>query len=81
LGLYCWALLFFIYFWWIITGSNELQAFKQKKEDSIRRVNGQYKTCGYHAARVDSLKRDSAQRVSSAGDFTTAALGAEQLVN
>jgi YidC/Oxa1 family membrane protein insertase len=75
------GLLFFIYFWWSNKQQGELQAVKQRQEDSIRRVNAiNIKPADTIAARVDSLKRDSAQRVSSAGDFTTAALGAEQLV-
>ncbi|MES2330980.1 MAG: membrane protein insertase YidC [Bacteroidota bacterium] len=75
------GLLFFIYFWWSNKQQGELQAVKQRQEDSIRRVNAaNIKPADTLAARVDSLRRDSAQRVSSAGDFTTAALGTEQLV-
>ncbi|MES2374428.1 MAG: membrane protein insertase YidC [Bacteroidota bacterium] len=75
------GLLFFIYFWWSNKQQGELQAVKQRQEDSIRRVTAaNIKPTDTIAARVDSLRRDSAQRVSSAGDFTTAALGTEQLV-
>lgn len=54
---------------------------KQRQEDSVRRVNAaNVKPQDLVAARVDSLKRDSATRISTAGDFTTAAIGNEQLV-
>ncbi|MEO8174184.1 MAG: membrane protein insertase YidC [Sediminibacterium sp.] len=75
------GLLFFIYFWYSNKQQGELQAVKQRQEDSIRRVNAaNIKPADTIAARVDSVRRDSAQRVSSAGDFQTAAIGAEQLV-
>jgi YidC/Oxa1 family membrane protein insertase len=75
------GLLFFTYFWWSNKQQGEVAAVKQRQEDSIRRVNAaNIKPADTIAARVDSLRRDSAQRVSSAGDFTTAALGSEQLV-
>lgn len=75
------GLLFFIYFWYSNKTQNELVAFKQKQEDSIRRVNAaNIKPADTLAARLDSLKRDSVTRLTTAGDFTTAALGTEQLV-
>jgi YidC/Oxa1 family membrane protein insertase len=75
------GLLFFVYFWYSNKQQNELLAFKQKQEDSIRRVKAaSIKPEDTIAARIDSLKRDSASRLSAAGDFTTAAIGAEQLV-
>lgn len=75
------GLLFFIYFWYSNRQQNQILAVKQKQEDSLRRVAAaNIKPADTLAARIDSLKRDSVTRVSSAGDFTTAALGAEQLV-
>jgi YidC/Oxa1 family membrane protein insertase len=75
------GLLFFLYFWYSNKQSGELQAARQRQEDSIRRVNAaNIKPADTLAARIDSLKRDSVARLSSAGDFTTAALGTEQLV-
>ncbi|MES2005670.1 MAG: membrane protein insertase YidC [Bacteroidota bacterium] len=75
------GLLFFIYFWYSNKQQNELQAFKQKQEDSLNRVKAaSIKPADTIAARIDSLKRDSATRLSAAGDFTTAAIGTEQLV-
>lgn len=75
------GLLFFMYFWYSTKQQNELAAFKQKQEDSLRRVKAaSLKPEDTIAARIDSLKRDSASRLSAAGDFTAAAMGTEQLV-
>ncbi len=75
------GLLFFLYFWYSNKQQNELQVFKQKQEDSIKRVNAaNIKPADTIAARVDSLRRDSATRISAAGDFTSAAIGTEQRV-
>jgi YidC/Oxa1 family membrane protein insertase len=75
------GLLFFIYFWYSNKSTNEARAFEQHKKDSTERVRlANIKPQDTIAARIDSLKRDSATRVSSAGDFTTAALASEQLV-
>jgi YidC/Oxa1 family membrane protein insertase len=75
------GLLFFTYFWYSNKQQGELLAVKQKQEDSIRRVAAaNIKPADTLAARVDSLRRDSSMRVSAAGDFTTAAIGTEQLV-
>ena len=76
------AILFFAYFWYSSKQQNELLAMKQKQEDSIRRVQAaSIKPGDTTLARIDSLKRDSATRLSAAGDFTTAAIGTEQLVS
>ncbi len=75
------GVLFFAYFWYSSKQSNELQAIKQKQEDSVRKVMAaNIKPQDTVVARLDSLKRDSATRLSAAGDFTTAAIGTEQLV-
>ncbi len=75
------GLLFFAFFWFNNKQQNELNAYKQKQEDSIRRVRAASMTAADTlAARMDSLKRDSVSRLSAAGDFTTAAIGTEQLV-
>ncbi len=76
------GILFFAYFWYSSKQQNELLAMKQKQEDSIRRVQAaSIKPGDTTLARIDSLKRDSATRLSAAGDFTTAAIGTEQLVS
>lgn len=75
------GLLFFAYFWYSNKEQNQLQAIKQRQEDSVRRVNASRLTAqDTIAAKIDSIKRDSAVRISSAGDFTTAAIGSEQLI-
>ncbi|MEN9686672.1 MAG: hypothetical protein RLZZ28_2458 [Bacteroidota bacterium] len=75
------GLLFFLYFWYSNKQQNELLVIKQKQEDSVRRLTvANSKPSDTIAAKVDSLKRDSVSRVSAAGNFTSAALGAEQLV-
>ncbi|MCW3088332.1 MAG: inner rane protein translocase component YidC, long form [Sediminibacterium sp.] len=75
------GILFFVYFWYSNKQSSELQATRQRQEDSIRRVNAaNIRPQDTVLARLDSLKRDSATRFSAAGDFTTAAAGTEQVV-
>ena len=75
------GILFFVYFWYSNKQQSELLVIRQKQEDSVRRVNlAHSKPQDVALARVDSLKRDSATRVSAAGDFTSAALSTEQLV-
>jgi YidC/Oxa1 family membrane protein insertase len=75
------GLLFFAYFWFSNKQQNEMLAIKQKQEDSIRRVAAaNIKASDTLTAKIDSLHRDSVSRVSAAGDFTTAAIGTEQLV-
>ena len=75
------GLLFFLYFWYSNKEQNQLQVIKQRQEDSIRIVNASRLTAkDTIAAKLDSIKRDSVVRVASAGDFTTAAIGTEQLV-
>ncbi len=76
------GLLFFLYFWYSNKQQNELLVVKQRQEDSLRRVSAaNIKPQDTVTARIDSLKRDSAVRVSTAGDFTTAANGTEQLLS
>jgi YidC/Oxa1 family membrane protein insertase len=73
--------LFFVYFWYNNRQQHDLAAFQQKQKDSVARVEAaNRKPIDSAAARLDSLKRDSAGRLSAAGDFSTAGTGAEQLV-
>jgi YidC/Oxa1 family membrane protein insertase len=75
------GLLFFIYFWYSNKQPTKHAHLNKNRKDSTERVRlANIKPQDTVAARIDSLKRDSATRVSSAGDFTTAALGSEQLV-
>ena len=75
------GILFFVYFWYNNKQQGELTAIRQKQEDSIKRFTvANTKPQDTILARLDSLKRDSATRLSAAGDFNTAAIGSEQLV-
>jgi YidC/Oxa1 family membrane protein insertase len=75
------GVLFFAYFWY---NSQEQQAYladKKRIQDSVARVNaGRVIPKDTVAAKVEIAKRDSAIKVAQAGDFSTAAIGAEQLV-
>jgi YidC/Oxa1 family membrane protein insertase len=76
------GVLFFVYFWYNNKQQGELAAFQKKQQDSIRLANlAKIKPEDTLAARIDSLRRDSAMRVSAAGDFAGAAIGTEQLVS
>lgn len=75
------GVLFFVYFWYNNKQQHELAEFQQKQKDSLARVQAaNRKPLDTAVARLDSLKRDSATRLSAAGDFTTAAVGNEQLM-
>jgi len=72
------GVLFFAYFWY---NSQEQQAYlaeKKRIEDSVARVNAtKILPKDTVAAKIDSVKRDSAIKVAQAGDFSTAAIGTE----
>lgn len=75
------GVLFFVYFWYNNKQQHELSEFQQKQKDSLARVQAaNRKPLDTTVARLDSLKRDSATRLSAAGDFTSAAVGNEQLM-
>ena len=75
------GLLFFIYFWYNNKQQNESRVVQQRIQDSTERVRlANMKPADTIAARLDSLKRDSVNRISAAGDFTTAATATEQLI-
>ncbi len=75
------GVLFFLFFWYNSKQQATLVEAKKKQEDSLARVAAsRIKPQDTVLARLDSLRRDSVSRVSAAGDFTTAAIGTEQLV-
>ncbi len=75
------AILFFVYFWYTNKQSAEWQVIRQKQEDSVRQAQARLrKTTDIAFASRDSLRRDSAEKISAAGSFTSAALGQESLV-
>ena len=80
IGMILLAILFFAYFYF----SNQQNAAFQAKEkhdlDSIALVKqNQLKLQDTSAINREFLKRDSSEKLSAAGDFTTAALGTEEL--
>ncbi len=75
------GILFFAYFWYSNKQQGELQVIKQRQEDSLRRVvAANTKPQDVIAARMDSVKRDSLNRIVTAGDFNNAAINTEKLV-
>jgi len=76
------GVLFFLYFWYSNKQQSAILEIKKKQEDSLARVNAAKRPVVDSATmQLDSLKRDSASRAALAGDFTTAAIGAESLVS
>lgn len=75
------AILMFVFFWY--TGKQQQSYVQNQKhiEDSIARVKALSNQFNNPVARLDSLHKDSAEKVSAAGNFSTAALGNEQLVS
>jgi|CryBogDrversion2_8_1035294.scaffolds.fasta_scaffold00908_2 YidC/Oxa1 family membrane protein insertase len=75
------AILFFLYFWYTNKQQAALVEIKKKQEDSIARIEAaRMKIVDTVTAKIDSVRRDSASRVSAAGNFTTAATGVEQMI-
>ncbi len=75
------GVLFFLFFWYNNKQQATIIEAKKKQEDSLARLAAsKIKPEDKAVARLDSLQRDSASRVSAAGDFTTAAIGTEQTV-
>jgi len=80
IGMILMAILFFAYFYFSNQQQQALAKDKQHTEDSLNRIKAQQlKLQDSSAANTEFLKHDSLERVSAAGDFTTAATGAEQL--
>lgn len=75
------GVLFFLFFWYNNKQQATIIEAKKKQEDSLARLAAsKIKPEDKAVARLDSLHRDSASRISAAGDFATAAIGTEQLV-
>ncbi len=73
--------LFLLYFWYTGQQQSAILKIKQQEEDSLAKVAAtKLKSLDTQAARIDSLKRDSAIRTTAAGSFTTAAIGTEQTI-
>ncbi len=73
--------LFILYFWYTGQQQNAVLKLKQKEEDSLAKIaNARVKILDTVTAKIDSLKRDTAVRKATAGNFTSAALGNETFV-
>ena len=74
------GILFFAFFWYSNKEQQGLIEIQKRQQDSIARVNALHAIPkDTVAAKIDSLHRDSASKISVAGNFATAAIGTEQL--
>ena len=70
------ALLFFGYFYYTRQGQIELELKQKREQDSIARIQPKVNP---QARVADSLKADTINRVASAGQFSTASFGTEEI--
>ena len=81
IGMVLLAILFFAYFYFSNQQNAAIQAKDKHDKDSIQMVmQSRMKLQDTSALNKEFLKRDTADKLSAAGDFTTAALGSEQLL-
>ncbi len=79
-GMVLLAVLFFAYFYFSNQQNAAIQAKEKHDKDSIQSViQAQMKLKDTSALNKEFLKRDTLDKLSAAGDFTTAALGKEEL--
>src|ERR1035437_4225270 len=75
------GILFIAFFWYSNKEQKAFADIQKRSNDSIARVNAlRAIPVDPIAAKKDSLYRDSASKLSVAGNFATAAIGTEQLV-
>ncbi len=75
------GVLFFGYFWYTSNSQQGYLAEKKRVEDSIAKANPvKIIPVDTVAVKTDSLRRDSAQKISTAGDFINAATGTEKII-
>ncbi len=73
--------LFILYFWYTGQQQNAVLKLKQREEDSLAKIAAaRVQILDTVTAKIDSLKRDTAVRKATAGNFTSAALGSETFV-
>jgi YidC/Oxa1 family membrane protein insertase len=73
--------LFILYFWYTGQQQNAVLKLKQQEEDSLAKIAAaKVNVLDTITAKIDSLKRDTAVRKATAGNFTSAALGNESFV-
>ena len=78
-GMVLLAILFFAYFYFSNQQNAAIQAKEKHDKDSIELITQkQLKLRDTSAINKEFLKRDTADKLTAAGDFTTAALGTEQ---
>lgn len=80
IGMILLGILFFTFFWYT-SKQQEIAHLAQKRiDDSLARVaEASRKPLDEAAVRLDSLRRDSASKLSAAGNFSQAAIGSEKL--
>jgi len=79
IGMVLLALLFFAYFYFSNQQQVALAKDKQLKEDSINRIKAlQQKLQENTSFKQETLKKDTLEKITAAGNFTTAALGTLQ---
>ena len=75
------GILFFGFFWYSNKQQQAYLDIQKRAQDSLARIEAsRHKSIDPVTARIDSLKSDSVNRVSAAGNFSNAALTAEQEV-
>jgi YidC/Oxa1 family membrane protein insertase len=75
------GVLFFLFFWYTNKQQAAAVATEKQKQDSIARVEAtKIKPIDTATARLDSVRFDSASKVTMAGNFQTAAAGTEQTI-
>lgn len=75
------GVLFFGYFWYTSNSQQAFLAEKKRIEDSISKTNPvKILPIDTVAVKTDSLRQDSAQKISTAGDFVASASGTEQVI-
>ena len=80
IGMVLLAVLFFAYFYFSNEQNAAIQAKEKHDKDSIQSViQAQTKLKDNSALNKELLKRDTLDKLTAAGDFTTAALGKEEL--
>ncbi len=73
--------LFILYFWYTAQQQSAVLKLKQKEDDSLAKIAVVKTPMRDTAAfKIDSLRRDSANRKTVAGNFTSAAIGTEQTI-
>lgn len=73
--------LFILYFWYTSQQQSAVLKLKQQEEDSLAKIAAaKIPSRDTAAFKLDSLRRDSVARKAVAGNFTTAAVGTEQIV-